>query len=125
MITLFSILKNQGVVGILPDQEPDLSGGLFAPFFGVEANTMKLVSKMVQKTSPKVVLCAALRLPSGRGFKVVFLPVDAELNSEDLTVSVTALNRSVETLVRMAPEQYQWEYKRFKRRPGGRPNFYD
>lgn len=125
VITLFSILKNHGVVGILPDQEPDLSGGVFAPFFGIEANTMKLVSKMVQKTEPKVILCAALREPSGKGFKIVFLPADPEIENLDLEKSVAAMNRSVEAVVNLAPEQYQWEYKRFKRRPGGRPNFYD
>ena len=33
--------------------------------------------------------------------------------------ALQALNHSIETLVREAPEQYQWEYKRFKRQPEG------
>lgn len=124
VIRLFSVLKSHGVVGVLPDQEPDLSGGIFVPFFGVEANTMKLVSKMVQKTAPKVLVCVAYRLPDARGFKVIFRNVDPDIYDPDLYKSVRALNHTVEQMVMLAPEQYQWEYKRFKRRPGTQPNFY-
>ena len=35
-------LKAGEMLGILPDQEPDEKGGVFAPFFGVEAFSMKL-----------------------------------------------------------------------------------
>jgi KDO2-lipid IV(A) lauroyltransferase len=31
-----------------------------------------------------------------------------------LPASVAALNRSVEAAIESHPEQYQWEYKRFK-----------
>src|SRR5690606_1126297 len=40
VLRLFQIVKEGGVVAILPDQEPSLSGGEFAPFFGVAANTI-------------------------------------------------------------------------------------
>ena len=33
VIRLFQIIRNRGAVGILPDQEPETSGGVFAPFF--------------------------------------------------------------------------------------------
>jgi lauroyl/myristoyl acyltransferase len=32
----------------------------------------------------------------------------------DLAAKVQAINTSVEKLVNSAPEQYQWEYRRFK-----------
>jgi KDO2-lipid IV(A) lauroyltransferase len=34
------------------------------------------------------------------------------------------MNAAVERLVRQHPEQYQWEYKRFKKRPDGQPKVY-
>ena len=58
-------------------------------------------------------LCA-IRLPNAEGFEMVFRPADPEIYSEDIETSVAALNRSVEVCVRDHPEQYQWEYKRFK-----------
>lgn len=125
VLRLFKILSSGGVVGILPDQEPPFSGGEFAPFFGVEANTMKLVSKLVAKTGATVLCTYAERLPNGDGFKIVIKEADSDIASEDLITSITALNRSVESCVRDTPEQYQWEYKRFKRGRPGEKHHYD
>ncbi|MCG8613105.1 MAG: lysophospholipid acyltransferase family protein [Pseudomonadales bacterium] len=124
VIRLFSILKRGGVVGVLPDQVPDDSGGVFVPFFGVPANTIKLVSKMVEKTGARVLCLYAQRLPSGHGFILVFRDVDPLLYSRDLTDSVTGLNKSVERCVLDIPTQYQWEYKRFKHYQPGRERYY-
>lgn len=114
VVRLFSILNEQGMVGILPDQVPGGTGGIYAPFFDVPANTIKLVSRLIQKTGCEVVSLCAMRLPDGEGFDMVFRKADPEIYSEDLETSVAALNRCVEDCVRDRPEQYQWEYKRFK-----------
>ena len=45
-------------------------------------------------------------------------------STADLAVAVGAMNRAVEELVRECPEQYQWGYRRFKRRPEGEVPFY-
>ena len=125
VVTLFQILRRQGVIGILPDQEPETSGGVFAPFFGIPANTIKLVSKLIQKTHPKVITICAYRLPSSAGFKLVIEAANPAIYQDDLLTSVTALNQTIEHCVLKAPEQYQWVYKRFKRRPDGQRHFYD
>jgi KDO2-lipid IV(A) lauroyltransferase len=39
--------------------------------------------------------------------------------SDDIFESVQAINAAVEDCIREAPEQYQWEYKRFKKQPDG------
>ncbi|MEZ5504873.1 MAG: hypothetical protein R3F38_02350 [Gammaproteobacteria bacterium] len=41
----------------------------------------------------------------------------AAIYDADESVSAAAMNRTIEALIRMAPEQYQWEYKRFNKRP--------
>jgi KDO2-lipid IV(A) lauroyltransferase len=125
VIRLFQILREHGVIGILPDQEPEISGGIFAPFFGIQANTIKLVSKLIEKTNPQVLTVCAYRLPAAAGFRLVIREVDANIYQKDLLTSVTALNRTIEQCILEAPEQYQWVYKRFKRRPDGRRHFYD
>jgi KDO2-lipid IV(A) lauroyltransferase len=114
VIRLFSILSNHGMVGILPDQVPGGSGGCFVPFMGIPANTIKLVSRLIDKTGCEVVSLCAMRREDGLGFDMVFRPADPELYSPDLERSVAALNRTVEACVAQQPEQYQWEYKRFK-----------
>jgi KDO2-lipid IV(A) lauroyltransferase len=114
VVRLFSILAKQGMVGILPDQVPGGSGGIFAPFMGIEANTVKLVSRLIDRTQCEVVSLCAIRRPNGEGFDMVFKPADPDIYSEDLLTSVTAMNKTIEASIASHPEQYQWEYKRFK-----------
>ncbi|WP_223795693.1 lysophospholipid acyltransferase family protein [Marinobacter sp. F4216] len=122
IVRLFSILREGGVIGILPDQTPRREGGEFAPFFGIPTITMTLASKLIQKTGAKAIVTYAQRLPGGKGFKMVLREAEPGLSSKDLTESLTALNRSVEKCIAEVPEQYQWEYKRFRRTaPGEKP----
>lgn len=113
--SIYRHLKQGGIVYILPDQVPGTEGGLIAPFFGLPALSMTLVSKLLAKTGAKAVAIYGKRLEQDQGFEVVFKEVDARLYSDDLAVSVSGLNATVESCVRDAPEQYQWSYKRFKR----------
>jgi len=39
-------------------------------------------------------------------------------------VAATALNQSIEDCILDCPEQYQWNYKRFRLQPEGRSSFY-
>ena len=119
---LLKALKAGGIVGILPDQEPDLSGGEFAPFFGHPTLTMTLAYNLIQRTGCKVVFGFAKRLE--QGFELVLLPAESAIYSEETKVSLAALNRGVEACIAEAPEQYQWEYKRFRRGPEGRNELY-
>ena len=114
---VLAALKRGEMVGVLPDQVPADGSGEFAPFFGEPAYTMTLVSKLAQRTGAHVFCGFAQRLPGGRGFKAVFRRADETIYSSDIEVSLAGLNRSVEDCVQLAPAQYQWEYKRFRRRP--------
>lgn len=125
VMRLFSLLKDNGVVGILPDQEPDFTGGEFAPFFGTDANTIKLVSRLVSKTGARVLMTYARRLPDAAGFELVIRAPEPDIYSDDLLISMTAMNLSIEQCIRAVPDQYQWQYKRFKRRRPGEVHFYD
>lgn len=120
---LVKTLKAGGCIVMLPDQEPERESGAFAPFFGVETLTVSLVHGLATKSNAQLLLINAKRLPDGNGFDVVFRDANA-VNTEDLRESLTAMNAIIETAVREIPEQYQWEYKRFKRRPQGKADFY-
>lgn len=124
LMRLMGILKEGGVAGILPDQSPRGKTNAYAPFFGMDVMTMTLVGKLVQKTGANVLVTYAERLPNGEGFKILVTPAEPGIGAEDTVAGATALNQSVEKVVRMAPEQYQWEYKRMRHRPPGNPNPY-
>ncbi|UXI67809.1 lysophospholipid acyltransferase family protein [Tahibacter amnicola] len=115
--TLYKRLQSGGVVGILPDQSPKQGDGEFAPFFGVEALTMVLVSRLAHRTGATVLFAFAERLPKGAGYRIRFRPAPAGIDAADLRAATTALNHGVEACVNLAFEQYQWHYKRFQYRP--------
>ncbi len=122
--TLLKALKKNEMVGILPDQVPPAGSGEFAPFFNTPALTMTLVYNLVQRTVATVVTSYVMRDRLRGGFKVVFREPPVGLYSAELPESLAALNQSVEQVVADCPEQYQWEYKRFKKQPEGAKKFY-
>jgi KDO2-lipid IV(A) lauroyltransferase len=120
---LLKALKGNGMTAVLPDQEPDPEGGVFAPFFGVQALTMTLVHGLVSRTGCEVIMAYAKRVAGG--WEIVFEEADPDIGDANVERAVAALNHSVETCIRDCPEQYHWEYKRFKKRPQGLPKLYD
>ncbi len=112
---IFKTIKAGGVSIILPDHTPHDNGGIFAPFFGISVWSGILASKLIQKTQCEVIMLSCLQHPSGNGFKITVDTVDPLVYSPDLLTSVTAVNQSVENLIRRHPSQYQWIYKRFKK----------
>ncbi len=122
--TLYQVLAKNEVIGVLPDQDPRANSGSFAPFFGIQANTMTLLSRLALKSGATVLLTYAERLPDSAGFHLHFLPAPAEVSGADTQRSVAAINQMVEEAVRTIPAQYQWNYKRFATRPGGEAEFY-
>jgi KDO2-lipid IV(A) lauroyltransferase len=119
---LLKFLRSGGLTAILPDQVPETSGGEFSPFFGQQALTMTLVQSLRKRTDCRLLACYAERVQGG--FRVVFKAVDDDCYSPDSAVAMAGLNRTVEACVRNIPEQYQWEYKRFKSQPKGAKKIY-
>jgi len=123
--SLYQALQRNEMIGILPDQVTHSAGtGVFAPFFGVPADTMILVSRLARKTGAPVIFTYAERLPQGQGFHLHFLPAPTEIQSDDVIISAHALNQGIENCVKNCPTQYQWSYKRFKHRPQGEDSVY-
>jgi KDO2-lipid IV(A) lauroyltransferase len=125
---LLAALRKGEVLGILPDQDAGGRGGegdgVFAPFFGMAAGTMTLVSRLALKTGAPVFLTWAERLPRGRGYALHLRTLPEVTAAVCLEASVAAMNRGVEAAVRSLPAQYLWVYKRFKTRPPGEPKLY-
>ena len=121
---LLKHLRKGGITCILPDQVPDLNenSGVFAPFFNHPAYTMTLATQLAQKTNSYLFAATAKRISSG--FEIKYSKPNDAIYDKDPVIAVTAMNQLVEQCVREMPEQYQWEYKRFKRMPKGETNVY-
>lgn len=126
---LLKWLRDGGVAGILPDQQPKQGEGEFAPFFGLPALTMSLLGRLAARTGATVLVAWCERIgegPDGPRFALHVEPAPAEISDADPAVSAAALNRAVEHVARRDPAQYQWTYKRFSLQPdGGNPYWPD
>lgn len=124
---LLTALRRGEALGILPDQDTGGMGDgerLFAPFFGIAACTMTLVSRLALQHRTPVLLTWAERLPRGRGYVLRLRALPEVTAATSLETSVAAMNQCIEAAVRALPTQYLWVYKRFKTRPSGEPKLY-
>lgn len=122
---LIGFLSKGGLTGVLPDQQPSLKSGVFVPFFTKEALTPVLISRLIQRTGSAAFGYTCLRNSDEKSFRTVCIPADEGIYDPDDATSAAAMNRTIEQLIRLAPEQYQWEYKRFNKRPNGEPRPYN
>ena len=111
---LYSVARDNGIVGLLPDQTPPPSAAVDAPFFGQDVLTMVLAHRLIMRVQPRVVMAWVER--TGRGFAAHIEPLHGDVYSADTATSAAAMNVAIEQVVRRNPAQYQWEYKRFRRR---------
>ncbi|MDE2440764.1 MAG: lysophospholipid acyltransferase family protein [Betaproteobacteria bacterium] len=113
---LIKALKKGEMVGMLPDQAPKTGEGVWLKFFGRYAYTMTLAARLTE-TNAVSLLTWGERLPSGRGFRIHFLPPTTPLSGATVE-RAQQINHEIETLIRQCPAQYLWGYNRYKR-PGG------
>jgi KDO2-lipid IV(A) lauroyltransferase len=117
-------MEQGGTVAMLPDQEPRSGSGHFAPFFGIPAYSMTLLVRLSKRTGAPIVFTYCERLPWGRGYHLHFREAPQGIHALDTDTAISAMNRTVEELIRECPAQYQWSYRRFGKRPEGERSFY-
>lgn len=114
VLKLQRALKNKELIGILPDQDPGEEGSVLAPFFGTNARSMTLLVKLARKNNAKVLLTWAFRLPKGKGYELNLKPVNILSEQGSIEADVALMNQVIEDLIKTQPEQYLWNYKRFR-----------
>lgn len=104
---LLKALNKGEAVGILPDQIPASGEGEWADFFGKPAYTMTLASKLAERTKATIIMAFGERLDNGRGYALHLTKVDS-------IATPTLLNQAIEKQIAQAPNQYYWNYHRYK-----------
>jgi KDO2-lipid IV(A) lauroyltransferase len=117
---LFKRLRDGGVVGILPDQQPKRGDGEFAPFFDRPAYTMTLLPRLAERSGATVLFAYCERI-GDLAFALRIEAAPEAIASSDTQVATAALNAAVERIARRAPAQYQWTYKRYTLQPSLNP----
>ena len=116
-------LKKSHTVAILADHLPSVEAGIYAPFFGRPALTGKLTQTLLKSNHSEIILASALRKPNGEGFEIEFHHVE-DISGKSVAAAAAAINQAIEESIRLAPEQYQWVYRRFGKPPKAAVNIY-
>ena len=111
------LLSENGIIGFVVDQHKP--GGVKAPFFGTPAWTNSgLFQIWMRHKAP--ILPAIGRRVGPNHHEMIFLPefvVESDPTwkfKETVTRNVEKMNRVVEDMIRLAPDQYFWLHKRWK-----------
>ncbi len=97
---------------------------VFAPFFGIQTASLTAVSRLVTMSNTTILPISFYRLDDKWGYEIKLLPAINNFPSDSLIEDATLLNATLEQSIRDKPEQYIWQYKRFKTRPAGEKRFY-
>ncbi len=123
--TLLKQLKANRPVWYAPDQDYGRDNSIFVPFFGVDAATIPMTSRLAKISGAPVMIMTYYRKPNAAGYQVCFSPALSNFPSEDEQVDTIRLNQILEQAIKRAPEQYLWLHRRFKTRPEGETSFYE
>ena len=109
---LFAALKRGETIAMAADQVPAKNMGVYEDFFGRRVYTTNLIPSLHSKTKAPIISVAIhldnltnrlyIRYGSKKSYKEES-PYDAKL-----------MNKEIEKIININPEDYNWEYKRFK-----------
>lgn len=110
-------LKSGEIVWYAPDQSQERKNSVFAPFFGIPANTLTATTRLAKITGAMVLPFLIRRLPDARGYALTIQPALENFPGTDETEDASRFNALIESQARANPEQYLWLHRRFKCRP--------
>lgn len=116
MVQLLHELERGYFAGMLIDQNTRIrNGGVFVDFFGLPCPVSRFPAMIAKKKNAYLAVGGTRRNPDGMTFTATLLslprPVEEYESEETLTSEIMALS---EKIIREAPEQYLWMYKRFQ-----------
>lgn len=117
-------IKNGIPTWYAPDQDFRRERNVFAPFMGIPTATITASSRLAQSSNAIVLPYYPERKQDGSGYILRIDPPLQDFPSGDDLEDATRINRSIEKYVRLHPENYMWNQKRFRTRPPGEAPFY-
>ena len=116
-------LRENRAVAFIADQGVRGLASTFVPFFGRPAKTPRGPAVLALRLGVPVIFGVALRQPSGKyRLHLERVPVESTGDREaDVDNIVRRYTNILENYVRVAPEQYFWHHRRWRRQPPDTP----
>ncbi len=104
------LVKNGGVIGILPDNVASGGDGVWVDFLGKKVFATTLAAKLILFPGVTTFFVSSMRIQDG--FLIDYRPYVPK--TTDVSEIVQDLYKILETVVLKAPTQYYWSYDRFR-----------
>ena len=119
--TIFRILHQGGVIGVLADQNTVPAEAVFVEFFGIPAATTSGIARLARRTGAAVVPVYSYWDPRIRKYRLRYEPalelIATEDEQSDILNYSARFNQVIEDYVRRFPDQWLWVHRRWKTRP--------
>ena len=102
---------------ILPDMDMGKQEAVFVPFFGIQAATVPILSRLAAISDAVVIPAITRRKADGSGYVVKIYPAWENFPTDDPVADTRRMNEFLEQRILEMPEQYFWIHKRFRSRP--------
>ncbi len=122
-ILLHTLQKNKAI-WYAYDIDESGKRSVFAPFFGIPAASLTTVTDIARLSGAAIIPMQYFRRDDNTGYEIHCLPPLEDFPGGNKLHDAARLNSILETMIREKPEQYVWQYKRFKTRPKGEKRFY-
>ena len=123
-----SILREGGILGVLPDVNVLPRDGVFVPFFGTLACTTSGVAMIAARTNAMIIPMCCVWDKSSERYRVMYGKIIEHANTgdrhQDIVDTTAAFTTAMEKFIRAYPDQWLWIHKRWKVRPEGEPDLY-
>jgi len=117
---MLEILRSNGALGILVDQNVTADRGVFVDFFGIPACVDAGFAKLAAHTGATVIPGYALWSEEERKFILRFDPPVPM--SGDALADTQSVQAALERAIRRHPDQWLWIHRRWKTRPPAEPD---
>jgi len=113
---MLSFLKNNGIIGILPDQVVKAPHGILADFFGRPAWTTVMPVKLALKTGSPL-LPFFIHREGEKNIITIYPEIELMTTGseeERILDGTIKMNRAIENHIIRYPDQWNWLYRRWK-----------
>lgn len=121
---IIKYLKSGGILWYAPDQNYRRGQSVFVPFFGKQASTITATHQMARLSGCKVIFFHVQRHSKSPYYTLTLSPPIENFPTKDPIQDTIRVNKGIEDMVKINPEEYLWVHKRFKTRPEGEEKIY-
>ncbi len=112
------------VMGYLPDEDLGAENSIFVPFMNVPKATIPVLGRLSKTCKAKVFPYRCCYNVKEHKYHLHVLPPLENFPQLDDQLDTLTMNKALEALIEICPEQYYWTLRFFKTRPEGEARIY-